>query len=101
MSGPVAVDLPPSLRSSRLARLLHLDELALLGMRRFHGPWRTRLARGLTRAGDASSWTLLGLALLATFSAPAVHVALRLGVGAGLATVFAQALKRGLLRPRC
>jgi undecaprenyl-diphosphatase len=100
MAAPVAVELPPGLRPSRLARLLHLDELLLLGMRRFHGPWRTRLARGFTRAGDASSWTVLGLALFATCSHPAVHLAARLGAGALLATLFSQALKRRLLRPR-
>jgi len=85
MAGPVAVELPPALRPTRLARLLHLDELLLLGMRRFQGPWRTRPARACTRAGDASSWTLLGLSLLATFHAPRVHLAARLGVG-GLIT---------------
>ena len=100
MAGPVAVELPPALRPSRLARLLHLDELLLLGMRRFHGPWRTLLARAFTRAGDASSWTLLGLSLLATLQAPCVHLAARLGVGAGIATLLAQVLKRRLLRPR-
>ena len=100
MNGPVAVELPPALRSSRLARLLHLDELLLLGMRRFHGPGRTRLARGLTRAGDASSWTVAGLAMLATARGPWVHMGLRLAAGAGLATLLAQLLKRGLLRPR-
>ncbi len=100
VEGPAAVELPAALRPSRLARLLRLDELALLGMRRFHGPARTGLARALTRAGDASSWTLVGLALLATFRAPLVHMGLRLGAGAGLATLLAQLLKRRLLRPR-
>lgn len=100
IEGPAAVELPPALRPSRLARLLHLDELALLGMRRFHGPVRTGLARALTRSGDASSWTLVGLAMLATFQAPFVHMGFRLGAGAGLATLFAQVLKRRLLRPR-
>ncbi len=96
LAARVAVDLPPT----RLARLMRLDELLLLGMRRFHSRWRTRLARGLTRAGDASSWTLAGLSLLATARPPLVHMALRLAVGATLATLVAQVLKRRLLRPR-
>jgi len=100
VAGPAAVELPSGIRPARLRRLLHLDELLLLGMRRFHGPGRTRLARGLTRAGDAGSWTLVGLALLATRTAPLVHMGLRLAAGAGLATLFAQVLKRSLLRPR-
>src|SRR5689334_18282754 len=53
-------------RVARLARLLGYDERLLLHFRRYHGPWRTHLARLLTRAGDARSWTVLGLALLAT-----------------------------------
>lgn len=100
LAGPAAVDLPAVLRPPRLARLRRLDELLLLGMRRFHGRWRTRLARALTRAGDASSWTLAGLALLAGARPPLVHMGLRLGAGAALATLFAQLLKRRLLRPR-
>jgi len=100
MEEPVAVELPPALRPRRLAKLLHLDELALIAVRRFHGPARTRVARALTRAGDASSWTAAGLVLLATRRAPEVHMGLRLAVGALLATATAQVLKRRLLRLR-
>jgi undecaprenyl-diphosphatase len=100
MVGPAAVEPPTEFRPSRLALLLHLDELLLLGMRRFHVPWRTRVARGLTRAGDASSWVTVGLVLLATLRMPFLHMGLRLGAGAGIATLVAQLLKRGLLRPR-
>jgi undecaprenyl-diphosphatase len=100
LAGATAVELPAQLRPSRLARLLHLDQLILLGMRRFHAPSRTRLARSLTRAGNAESWTAIGLALLATFHRTGVHMGLRLGAGAGLATVASQVLKRWLLRPR-
>jgi undecaprenyl-diphosphatase len=100
VNGPMAVELPSDLETSRLARLLRLDAGLLLGMRRFHAPWRTRLARGLTRAGDAQTWTLVGLAMLATLAPAGVHMGLRLGAGAGLATLLCQALKRRLLRPR-
>jgi undecaprenyl-diphosphatase len=100
VNGPMAVELPSDLETSRLARLLRLDAGLLLGMRRFHAPWRTRLARGLTRAGDAQTWTLVGLAMLATLAPAGVHMGLRLGAGAGLATLLCQVLKRRLLRPR-
>lgn len=96
----MAVELPSDPGTSRLARLLHLDAGLLLGMRRFHAPWLTRLARGLTRAGDARTWTLVGLAMLATLAPAGVHMGLRLGAGAGLATLLCQVLKRRLLRPR-
>jgi undecaprenyl-diphosphatase len=98
--GAAAVDLPARLRPTRLARLLHLDELVLLGMRRFHAPSRTRVARALTSAGNAETWTAVGLGLLATFHPVGVHMGLRLGAAALLATAGAQILKRRLLRPR-
>ena len=86
------------------ARVLGWDELLLLGMRRFHAPWRTRVARVLTRAGDARTWTSVGVSILAVgFAArraEVVHIGLRLGAGALLATAFSQALKRRLNRAR-
>jgi undecaprenyl-diphosphatase len=87
-----------------LARVLGWDESLLLAARRFHGPWQTRVARLLTRAGDASSWTAAGAALLgaglATRSRKTIHVGLRLGAAATLGAVAAQALKRSLTRKR-
>jgi undecaprenyl-diphosphatase len=50
--------------------------------------------------GDARSWTVAGVACLATFTARGVHLGLRLGVATGLATILSQALKRGLTRAR-
>ena len=87
-------------RVPRLARLLGYDERLLLHFRRYHGPWRTRLARLLTGAGDARSWTLVGLALLATGRRPTVHLGLRVGVGALMWALSAQVLKRTLNRAR-
>jgi undecaprenyl-diphosphatase len=87
-----------------LARVLGWDELLLVGMRRFHAPWRTRVARTLTHAGDARSWTAYGLAMLgvgfATRRADGVHMGMRLGAGAIIATALSQALKRRLNRAR-
>ena len=47
-----------------LGRVLGWDEWMLLGMRRFHSPWRTAAARALTRAGDGWTWTGAGMTLL-------------------------------------
>jgi undecaprenyl-diphosphatase len=91
-------------RAAAVARVLGWDELLLLAMRRFHAPWRTTIARGLTRAGDARSWTAYGLVLLAAgFAArraEPVHLGLRLAAGTLIATALSQALKRRLNRAR-
>jgi undecaprenyl-diphosphatase len=88
------------IRAGPFQRILHLDEAILVSMRRFHRPWRTAIALTLTRIGDASSWTLLGLACLATFTERGKHLGLRLGAATLGATIMSQALKRGLTRPR-
>ena len=87
-------------RVARLARLLGWDERVLLHFRRYHGPWRTRIARLLTRAGDARSFTIAALALLALGRPATVHVGLRLAAGSALGALAAQVLKRSLNRRR-
>lgn len=82
------------------ARLLEWDEATLLAVRRWRTPGRTLAARALTRLGDASSWVLVGLGLLATSSEVGALAGLRLAAGAGLATLLSQALKRTLTRAR-
>jgi undecaprenyl-diphosphatase len=94
---PAAPEL--SLRAGGLARLLAIDERLLVAARRLHGPWRTRLARALTRAGDSSSWTVVVLVLLAAGQPLAVLPA-RLAAATLLGTLLSQALKRSLHRPR-
>jgi undecaprenyl-diphosphatase len=89
-----------ALRAAKLAGVLAYDELLLLAMRRLQGPWRTRVARFLTRAGDAGTWTAAGLVILASGRPGSTHVALRLGVGCSLAALAAQVLKRTLNRAR-
>jgi undecaprenyl-diphosphatase len=91
-------------RAAAVARILGWDELLLLAMRRFHAPWRTTVARALTRAGDARSWTACGLTILgigfASRSSDTLHMGLRLGAGTLIATGLSQALKRRLNRAR-
>lgn len=95
--GPAAPDLP--LRAGRLARLLAIDERLLVSARRLHGPWRTRVARALTRAGNTSSWTVVVLGLLAA-GQPFTVLGVRLAAATLLGTLFSQTLKRSLHRPR-
>lgn len=68
-------------------------------MRRLHHPWLTRAMLAFTKLGDTSSWTAIGLALLAS-GGEARHAALRLAVGAGFATAVSQSLKRVCCRSR-
>jgi undecaprenyl-diphosphatase len=82
------------------ARLLEWDEAVLLGARRWRTPTRSVAARLLTRLGDASSWTIIGVALLATFHPVGVALGLRLAAATLLATLLSQALKRTLTRAR-
>ena len=102
-AGTAAPEIPAvpvlPVRMGRLARLLAIDEQLLVAAARFHGPWRTRVARGLTKVGDASSWTLAVLAFLATGGA-LLRPGIRMGAAALLATTLSQALKRRLNRPR-
>jgi undecaprenyl-diphosphatase len=79
--------------------LLRFDEALLLGVRRWHVPSVTLLMRALTRFGDASSWILVGLVLLAA-GGPTRRYGVLLGSSAVIATVFSQALKRMCKRPR-
>ena len=87
-------------RDARFRRILSFDEALLLGFRRFHSPVRTTIARLLTRAGDASTWTAAGLALLATRTTLGTHLGLRLATATLGATVLSQTLKRSLGRAR-
>lgn len=99
--GPGAAEMGQAVADQvgRLARLLAVDERLLVAARRFHGPWNTRLARGLTRAGNTSSWVAVVLVLLlagGSFRSAGVRV----GAATLLASLLSQVLKRTLHRPR-
>ena len=87
-------------RAGGLRRILSLDEALLVGMQRLRSPFRTALARALTGLGDGTTWTVIGLACLGTFTQRGVHLGLRIGAATGLATLLSQALKRSLTRTR-
>lgn len=87
-------------RVGRLQRILSLDEALLVSVQRFRRPWRTALARTLTRLGDAKSWTAIGVACLATTTQRGAHLGLRIAAATGVATLLSQALKRSLTRAR-
>ena len=79
--------------------LLQADEALLRRVRRWEMPGITGLMRYLTRLGDTGSWVMVGLVLLASGGAGVHHAAL-LACGAGIASLFAQPLKRLCRRPR-
>ena len=87
-------------RVAHLARLLGYDERLLLHFRRYHGPWRTRVARALTFVGDGRCWTAVGFGFLAAGHVTATHLGWRIGAGATFGALAAQALKRTLNRRR-
>jgi undecaprenyl-diphosphatase len=87
-------------RVARLARLLGYDERLLLHFRRYHSPWRTRVARALTAAGGVRGWVFTGAAVLASRAQGSLHLALRLAAGSALGALAAGALKRVLNRAR-
>jgi undecaprenyl-diphosphatase len=89
-----------TISAGAFSRLLAWDQATLLAARRWRTPRRTVAARALTRLGDASGWTFVGLAFFATFTPTGLWLGLRLGAAAGLATVLSQALKRLLHRAR-
>jgi undecaprenyl-diphosphatase len=97
---PTAAAGATAVAAGAFTRLLAWDQATLLAARRWRTPGRTGVARALTRLGDASGWTLIGLAFLATFTPAGISLGLRLGAAAGLATALSQALKRLLQRTR-
>ncbi len=102
-AGTISVDTATGtvvVQVGRLQRILSADEALLLSIQRFRRPWRTAIARALTALGEARSWTVAGLACLATRTSLGSHLGLRLAASASLATFASQALKRSLTRAR-
>jgi undecaprenyl-diphosphatase len=80
-------------------RLLSADQALLLTVRRLESALMTRLMRAFTHLGDWASWVVIGLLLGAAGGAGPRYCAL-LGIGASVATVTSQVLKRLCCRPR-
>jgi undecaprenyl-diphosphatase len=91
--------IPPTPTPDRRGALLSFDCTLLLLVRRWESAFLTQVMRTFTRLGDTESWILAGL-VLAAAGGPERHDALLLFVGAALATVASQLLKRLARRPR-
>ncbi|HEX4803365.1 MAG TPA: phosphatase PAP2 family protein [Myxococcaceae bacterium] len=80
-------------------QLLRFDEAVLLGMCRWRPRSLTLAMRALTRCGDASTWIVVALVLLAA-GGQARRCGLLLGSAALIATILSQGLKRTCRRAR-
>lgn len=80
-------------------RVLSYDERMLVRVRKWEVPWVTRVMRGFTLAGNASSWWCFGLGMAAV-GGSARRPALLLGGAAMVATIASQVVKRTASRPR-
>jgi undecaprenyl-diphosphatase len=83
-----------------LRRLLAWDESMLVAVSRWHRPLMTRAMRGVTHLGDGQSLTFLGLVLLLAGTPQTRQLGWMLAMSTGLATLFAQAIKRFTKRRR-
>lgn len=92
-----------SLRRLALARhwerLSAYDQRALVQLGRWRHPLLTQVMRAFTYAGDAQSWTLIGLLMIASGPRGKRNARL-LAVAAIFTTTITQSMKRALKRPR-
>lgn len=80
-------------------RVVWADQALLLGVRRWESAFMTRLMKTLTHLGDTPTWVVVGLALgLSGGRGP--RYAWLLGLGATIAVVVSQILKRLCCRAR-
>jgi undecaprenyl-diphosphatase len=93
------VNAAPAAPSRPLDRLLGYDAALLVRVGRWQRPRVTRVMRALTHLGDTPSWVALGL-FLAASGGEGLRLALLLGLGAGIATLLSQPLKRVCCRAR-
>jgi undecaprenyl-diphosphatase len=93
------ISLRENLEAAVWRRIVSFDERLLLAVRRWETRFMTRLMQSLTRLGDPASWICLGLALGLSGGEGPRYCAL-LGLAAGLALAFTQALKRLCCRKR-
>jgi undecaprenyl-diphosphatase len=79
--------------------LVSVDQRLLLAVRRWESAFMTRLMKTLTHLGDTSTWVVVGLALGLSGGRGPRYASL-LGLGAGIAVLVSQALKRLCCRAR-
>lgn len=91
--------IPPTSSPGRRGALTAFDCSLLLLVRRWESTLLTQIMRTFTRLGDTESWVLAGL-ILAAAGGRERHDALLLFVGAAMATLASQLLKRVARRPR-
>ncbi|HYN19611.1 MAG TPA: phosphatase PAP2 family protein [Thermoanaerobaculia bacterium] len=80
-------------------RVVSFDEALLLGVRRWESDFLTRFMKTLTHLGDTSTWVVVGLAL-ALSGGNGPRLAALLALGATIAVLTSQVLKRLCCRPR-
>jgi len=80
-------------------RVVWADQRMLLGLRRWESAWMTRVMKTLTHLGDTSTWVVVGLALAFSGGLGPRYASL-LGLGATIAVLASQALKRVCCRAR-
>jgi undecaprenyl-diphosphatase len=80
-------------------RVVSVDQALLLRVRRWESELLTRVMKTLTRLGDPATWVVVGL-VLGLSGGPGPRYAALLGVGAVLAVLASQVLKRLCCRSR-
>lgn len=80
-------------------RVVSVDQALLLRVRRWESALLTRVMKTLTHLGDTSTWVVVGLAL-GLSGGPGPRYAALLGLGAAVAVLASQFLKRLCCRTR-
>jgi undecaprenyl-diphosphatase len=89
----------PLYQGTVLSRVITRDAAVLVAVQRWRSPLATALFRTASRLGDAKSWILLWISLVA-YGGITTRYAAIVSTSAALATVLSQACKRFWCRPR-
>jgi undecaprenyl-diphosphatase len=82
-----------------LSRVITRDAALLMALQRWRFPFATAFFRAASRLGDANSWILLWISLVA-YGGITTRYAAIVSTSAGFATALSQACKRFWCRPR-